>query len=316
MGEDTSTLVNSQTPKNGGRHFKPQDIDPYDPTKIAHITRGETLQTPTFRDWQPSGSFEQIHPTDSCRRRWIPQATTEGISQHILMRFTHGLIQTSTKSSKPSQPNSSPYNHNLLGSECYDWVHKWELTISYSKKDLTKKGKHHNGSLHITVDSIGKRVPMVLIDDGSALNVCPLKTASCLGLSIEDFVPTDQYVRAYDNSRREVLGTITLELTIKPMVKKVDFQVHNIALCFNMLLGWPWIHDTKAVPSSLYQKVRFPHEGAIMTIYGDTLTVPKPIYSIDSEKELLTLDGFEIERLGFEKREEEVEKIPMVTTMW
>ena len=53
-----------------------------------------------------------------------------------------------------------------------------------------------------------------------------------------------------------------------------------------------------------------------MTIYGDTLTVPKPIYSIDSEKELLTLDGFEIERLGFEKREEEVEKIPMVTTMW
>ena len=70
-----------------------------------------------------------------------------------------------------------------------------------------------------------------------------------------------------------------------------------------MLLGQPWIHDTEAVPSSLYQKVWFPHEGAIVTIYGDTLTVPKPIYGIDSEKELLTLDGFEIEKLGFEKRE-------------
>ena len=80
---------------------------------------------------------------------------------------------------------------------------------------------------------------MVLIDDGSALNVCPLKTASCLGLSIKDFVPTNQHVRAYDNSRREVLGTITLDLTIEPMVKKVDFQVLNIALCFNMLLGRP-----------------------------------------------------------------------------
>ena len=33
-----------------------------------------------------------------------------------------------------------------------------------------------------------------------------------------------------------------------------------------MLLGQPWIHDTKVVPSSLYQKVWFPHEGAIMTI--------------------------------------------------
>ena len=65
------------------------------------------------------------------------------------------------------------------------------LTISYSDKDLTKKGKHHNDPLHITVDSMGKRILMVLIDNGSALNVCPLKTTSYLGLSIEDFVPTD-----------------------------------------------------------------------------------------------------------------------------
>ena len=89
-----------------------------------------------------------------------------------------------------------------------------ELTISYSNKDLTKKGKHHYDLLHIIVDSMGKRIQMVLIDDGSALNVYPLKTASCLGLSIEDFVPTDQHVRVYDNSKREVLGTITLELAI------------------------------------------------------------------------------------------------------
>ena len=53
-----------------------------------------------------------------------------------------------------------------------------------------------------------------------------------------------------------------------------------------------------------------------MTIYGDTLTVPKPVYVINSEKEPLTLDGFEIERPGFEKREEEVEKIPMDFTLY
>ena len=65
-----------------------------------------------------------------------------------------------------------------------------ELTISYSDKDLMKKEKYHNDPLHITVDAKGKRIPMVPINDGSALNVCPLKTASCLGLSIEDFVLT------------------------------------------------------------------------------------------------------------------------------
>ena len=111
-----------------------------------------------------------------------------------------------------------------------------ELTISYSDKDLTKKGKHHNDRLHITVNVKGKRISMVLIDDESALNVCPLKATSCLGLSIEGFVPTDQHVRANDNIR-EVLGTVTLKLTIGPLIKKVEFQVLNIASCFNMLLG-------------------------------------------------------------------------------
>ena len=137
------------------------------------------------------------------------------------------------------------------------------------------------------------------------------KNCNLLGPSIEDFMPTDQQVRAYDNSRREVLGAVTLELNIGPMIKKVEFQVLNIASCFNILLRQPWIHDTEAVPSSLYHKVRFPHERAIVTIYGDTLTAPKPIFGIDSEKEPLTLDGFEIERPGFKRREEEVEKILM-----
>ena len=143
---------------------------------------------------------------------------------------------------------------------------------------------------------------MVLIDDKSDLNVCPLKTASWLGLNIEDFVPTDQHVRAYDNSRMKVMGLVTLELTIGPMIKKVKFQVLNIALYFNMLIGRPWIHDTESIPSSLYQKVWFLHEGAIVTIYGNTLTTLKPVFGINSKKKPLTLDGFEIERPGFERR--------------
>ena len=98
-----------------------------------------------------------------------------------------------------------------------------ELTISYFNKNLTKKGKHHNDPLHNTIDAKGKRIPVVLINDGSALNVCPLKTASCSSQIIEDFMPTDQHMRAYNNNRREILGTVTLELTIGPMIKKVEF---------------------------------------------------------------------------------------------
>ena len=128
------------------------------------------------------------------------------------MGFTHGPVQTQqnlldllNQIQVPTTTTSQDLNA-MIGS-----INR-ELTISYSNKDLTKKGKHHNDPLHITIDSMGKRILMVLVNDGSALNACPLKTASCLGLSIEDFVPIDQHVKAYDNSRREVLGTITLSL--------------------------------------------------------------------------------------------------------
>ena len=117
-----------------------------------------------------------------------------------------------------------------------DLVNQIQVPITTTSQDLTKKGKHHNYLSHITVDAKGKRIPMVLIDDGSALNVCPLKTASFFGLIFEDFVPIEQHVRAYNNSRREVLGIVTLGITIRKMIRKVEFQVLNIASCFNILL--------------------------------------------------------------------------------
>ena len=56
-----------------------------------------------------------------------------------------------------------------------------ELAISYFDKDLTKKGKHHNDPLHITIDAKGKRMPMVLIDDWSALKRVSFKDYKLLG---------------------------------------------------------------------------------------------------------------------------------------
>ena len=119
-----------------------------------------------------------------------------------------------------------------------------ELTISYFDKDLTKKGKCHNEPLHINVDAKGKKIPIVLNDDGSALNVCPSKTASCLGLSVKDFLLSDQHVRAYDNSRREVLGIVTLELTDNSLILHIYIIVkknyHTYFELIRAFYSWFW----------------------------------------------------------------------------
>ena len=52
------------------------------------------------------------------------------------------------------------------------------------------------------------------MDNGSALNVCPLATAIALGYAPSDFDPFTQTVRAYDSTKREVMGTLVIDLQI------------------------------------------------------------------------------------------------------
>ena len=138
--------------------------------------------------------------------------------------------------------------------------------IVFSKDDLPPKGSNHTRPLHILVGCLGRRDPPVLLDNGSALNVCTLATAIPLGYGPTNFEPSTQTVRAYDSTRREVMGTLTLELMIGPIVFQVMFQILRIPVSFNLLLGCPWIHSAGAIPSSLHLKVKFIHDGQVIII--------------------------------------------------
>ena len=138
--------------------------------------------------------------------------------------------------------------------------------IVFSDDDLPPEGSDHVRPLFINVACSGLRVPSVLLDNGSALNVCPLVTAIALGFSPSDFGPSIQTIRAYDGTQRTVMGTLTTHVMIGPVRYSILFQVLSIQSSFNLLLGRPWIHEAGAIPSSLHQKVKFIHEGRIITI--------------------------------------------------
>lgn len=119
---------------------------------------------------------------------------------------------------------------------------------------------------------LGKWVPAILIDNGSAINVCPLRTAYCMGLKSKDFAPSTLGVRAYDNTRRDVLGTINLELATGKFKTTVEFCVLEIPASFNLLLGRPWLHrsDVMGVPSTLHQKLILGLDSGTLIIHGDS----------------------------------------------
>ena len=159
--------------------------------------------------------------------------------------------------------------------------------------------------LYISVGCSGRRVPSVFLDNGSALNVCPLATAIALGYASSDFGPSTQTVRAYDNTCREVMGTLEIELLIGLTTFITIFQVLRIPTSFNLLLGRPWIHRAGAIPSSLHQKVKFIHEGQVVAVQsaGDMFISAEPVLQISHSDDDLLLTGFtfdEVQLLSWE----------------
>ncbi|XP_077248353.1 uncharacterized protein LOC143887978 [Tasmannia lanceolata] len=101
---------------------------------------------------------------------------------------------------------------------------KASKALSFSDEDLPSEGKDHTRPLKITLLCNQKKVSEVLVDNGSALNVCPLSTATTLGFGPEDFIPSEQGILAYDGTRRDVIGTLATEIgpTERPELKAVD----------------------------------------------------------------------------------------------
>ena len=79
--------------------------------------------------------------------------------------------------------------------------------LTFSDKELPPDGATHTRPLQITIECIGAKVPIVPIDNGSALNVCPFRAVLKIGLDVETIIPSPLTIRAYDNTSRKVMGT-------------------------------------------------------------------------------------------------------------
>ncbi|XP_077239737.1 uncharacterized protein LOC143880643 [Tasmannia lanceolata] len=171
------------------------------------------------------------------------------------------------------------------------------LLKQLKKTQANISGRDHTKPLKITVTCNKKKVPEVLVDNGSALNVCPLSTAATLGFSPENFIPSEQGILAYDGTRRDVIGTLVTEIQIGGEDFEVEFQVLDIKASFLLLLGRPWMHKVGVVPSTLHQKLKFIRRNRVITVKGDPdLEIGQITPDLAEERsEDVSLTGFSLE---------------------
>lgn len=69
--------------------------------------------------------------------------------------------------------------------------------------------------------------------------------------------PNALVVKAFDGSKRVVMGEVDFNIRIGHHVFTIPFEVMNINPTYNYLLGRPLIHAANAVTSTLHQKLKF-----------------------------------------------------------
>ena len=176
--------------------------------------------------------------------------------------------------------------------------------IAFTDDDLPPEGSSHNKSLNINVVCKQLNIPMTLIDNGSAINVCPLRTAQRLGISLEELQPSTQVIRAYDNTRRQALGVTWLDITAGPVKGKFMFHVMEAKTSFNLLLGRPWLHKLGAVPSSYHQKIKLMLQDNPVTIDASSMKIQlieKPIINVEHDEDDEDLWGFTVSMIEEDK---------------
>ncbi|RDX62494.1 hypothetical protein CR513_59167, partial [Mucuna pruriens] len=101
--------------------------------------------------------------------------------------------------------------------------------LSFSE-EVPTEGKTHNQPLHITVKCRNYMIARVLIDNGSSLNVMPKTTLDKIYAPGAILKNSLVVVKAFDGSKREVMGEITLPICIGPTIFDITFQVMDIQL--------------------------------------------------------------------------------------
>ena len=141
--------------------------------------------------------------------------------------------------------------------------------ITFTDDELPLEGSGHNRALHLIVKFEEHYVKRVMVGGGSGVDICPLSTLQSLKINTDRIRTNNVCERAFDGAKWDTLGEIYLIVTIGPTEFGITFEVIDMDTSYNLLLGRPWIHMARAVPSTLHQVVKFEHDKQEIIVHGE-----------------------------------------------
>jgi hypothetical protein len=118
---------------------------------------------------------------------------------------------------------------------------------------------------NITVQVCGRDIPHALIDAGSSVSI--LSSIAWKDLGYPHLVPVTQTMFTFNRRNSHPLGILPqFPITLGGKTVFIDVMVVQDPLDFDLLLGRDYVYAMKAIVSTLFHVIYFPHDGRVVTI--------------------------------------------------
>ena len=143
--------------------------------------------------------------------------------------------------------------HDGVTIEFFEECKPQKVILEKPSMEMTR----HIKTLYVRAYLTGRPVSKVLIDNGSTINVMPLRMLKSLRSSIDELIETEVVVSTFTREVSKTLGILPIDITIGNKTALFAFFVIDPTANYNILLGRDWIHANWHVSSSLHQFLLF-----------------------------------------------------------
>ncbi|XP_030970170.1 uncharacterized protein LOC115990483 [Quercus lobata] len=141
--------------------------------------------------------------------------------------------------------------------------------ISFDDDDLEGTIQPHDDALVVTARINGFLVKRVMIDQGSGADVMYPDLFKELELRKEDLMNHTSPLVGFNGKVVIPEGQISLPVIMGGKEVAVTFTIVSSFSPYTAILGRPWIHSMRVVPSTLHVKIKFLTEQGLTMIRGD-----------------------------------------------
>jgi len=140
--------------------------------------------------------------------------------------------------------------------------------ITFWESETTDLDKLHDDALVIRIDVGNYELSCIMIDRGSSVDVLFYDAFKKMGHLNYELQGRKTPLTRFAGDTTFSPRTIQLPTVARGMRQLMNFLVVDKKAPFNAILGRPWLHAMKAVPSTYHQCIKFPSDKGIAVVYG------------------------------------------------